>query len=128
MALVQDISTVFLYTGFFMEKMHFDGASLRYRINQTLLYLTFPVFRYIYNWWVLSKVWNHADQICSISNLLFGFSLAFFLTIGMLNTLWLFRLFYSVELFRGKEMKRASYTKKTEADIGDPAIPKKETD
>jgi hypothetical protein len=67
-ALVEDISTVFLYTNFFMEKSGVDYSSKLYRLNQMLLYLTFPVFRFLYNWYVLGLIWSMRHHIEVILN------------------------------------------------------------
>jgi len=104
-ALVEDISTVFLYTGFFFQKINMDPTAKLFRINQTLLYTTFPIFRFLYNWYVINLIWTRSDDIQKISELLFYFGMTLFITIGLLNTFWMFRLFYSVELFRGHDTR-----------------------
>ena len=84
-----------------LEKTSINPDSIFYRINQTLLYLTFPIFRFMFNWYIVSLIWGNMDVISAISTHLFGLSFCLFVTIGLLNTLWLFRLFYSGDLFRG---------------------------
>lgn len=86
-------------------------------LNQTILYITFFIFRFLHNFYVLYMgkyisysfiiiinylVWQYKIEICNISKLLFICGFIVITKIGFLNLLWLFRLFSSIELFRGE--------------------------
>jgi len=100
LALVEDVSTCFLYLGFFLKKTGRTNTLL-FKVDQLLLKVTFVMFRFMHNFRVLYSLWIHREELFEISILFFIIATAVFITIGILNTLWLFRLFSSVELFRG---------------------------
>eukprot|EP01119_Soliformovum_irregulare_P018274 TRINITY_DN5571_c0_g1_i2.p1 TRINITY_DN5571_c0_g1~~TRINITY_DN5571_c0_g1_i2.p1 ORF type:complete len:283 (-),score=31.76 TRINITY_DN5571_c0_g1_i2:36-779(-) len=101
-ALIEDISTVFLYIRYFMSKAGVSSSSLLFRSNQTLLYISFPLFRFAHNFYIMWCIWMAYEEIQKTSILLFFGAEILFGIVGILNTFWLFRLVYSIELFRGE--------------------------
>jgi len=108
-ALVEDISTVFLYNGFFLKRIGL-GDSLLFTINQIVLKVAFVCFRFLFNFVILFQFFLNREKLCSISVIFFVCGIIVFSKISVLNMLWLFRLLHAVELFRGVQEFPASET------------------
>lgn len=100
LAMIQDISTIFLYLRFFMNIFQIPKDSYIYKTNQVFLYSTYICFRFFWNAGLGVYFWFSQEHL-HIDFFLSAFATTFFVVIGCLNTLWLIRLCSNEDLFRG---------------------------